>query len=423
MSHFLKNSVFVIAGFAMTMSVAQAVPNTSKEVSPSIRFSGESSFNYYFFNQKKTEANGGKGNGQHAAIEDSRINAEVLGKTDAFGGLEYSAMIGLSGNTDSGNPLENRIKLKNELGTAIMGNSRGVDDFMACGAYSVMGGTGGFAGNFTSVLNQTTGTLITTNLGANAAPKDFTKVSYVTPRIGGLQAGVSFTPSTVHKGDHKLETINPGGAKSGPFDKNQVAAGVNFKQVLPMGLDIKLSATGLFGKTQTPRSSAQPLGRTLKYHNTNAYALGAVFGYNHFEFGAEYMDNGKSQAPRQVFNVAGTPTAVTGNDAGKAFSIALGYTMGKNKFSAGYYSSKTKMGQGFKDSKANIISLTAGHKIGQGLEVYGDLNRVDMKADDRAVAQQNNLKGSGAYVSGGNIAEGVKSNRATILATGVKMKW
>jgi hypothetical protein len=376
------------------------------------------------FNQSQREGNGGKGNGNHIGLEDSRINAEVFGKTEQFGGFEYSALIGLSGNPDDGNVQENRIKLKNEWGTLIGGNTRGVDDFMAFGGFSVMGATGGFAGNYTNILNQTTGTIVTTNLAG--ASKDATKIIYVTPRINGVQAGIHFVPSAAHKGDHKLQSASPSGAKSLPFDKNQVGVGINFKETFSNGFDVKLSATSLLGTTQAP--ARLTVNQPVNYRNTQAYAIGAQFGYQGWEIGGEFIDNGKSQTPKQKFSLNGNNIQldpVSGNDAGKAYDIALAYTYQKHKFALGYYGSSRKVETGYKKARTSIYSVTWDRKLAPGLGVYIGANRVIMKTDDRAATDQANFKAAASKLglSTNDLQDGVKSNQATIIEVGTKLRF
>ena len=424
MTKFLLSSTALVIALPFVSPVHAAKP--AKELTPAVKFSGETSFNMHGFKQSKREGNGGKGNGHHMEVADSRFNVEISQKLENYGGLECSGLIGLSGNPDNGNVQENRLKLKGNWGTLILGNTRGPDDFMAVGAFAVMGATGGFAGNFTNVFNQTTGAVVTTDLAGR--PKDATKAIYITPRIGGFQAGLGFTSSTVHKGDHKLETINPSAAKSSPFDKNQLNLGVNFKEVFANGLKLKASATGLFGKTQNPIRPT--IAVPMSYHDTKSYALGLQLGYQGWDFGAEYINNGKSQVAKYSYtkNALGAVSAanLTGADAGKAFSLALGYELTKKDAVAlGYYSSKRKVRSDYSKAKANLYSATWDHKLGPGLGLYAEGNIVHMKTDDQAVSDQNNYKALARDIglNGGDLADGVGKNTFKGVIAGIKLKF
>jgi outer membrane protein OmpU len=433
----MKKLLLGTATFALGLSVFPINGYAKEEQSPSLKISGETQVNYYGLKQSVREGNGGKGNGHHVGVDDSRVNFELFGKTKSFGGFEYSALLGLSGNADDGNPRENRIKLKNEWGTFIAGNSRGVDDFMAVGSFSVMGATGGVTGNYDNVVNVSTGAVISKDLVGR--PKDATKVSYITPRINGFQLGVSFTPSTAHKGDHKLETASPKAAKSLPFDKNQVGLGINFKETLANGLNINLSATSLFGNTQNPVRLTKLNDYPVHYHNTQSYMLGAHFKYQDWELGGEFIDNGKSRvtthnlgtyldSAKQGSNYNFTnkiPTRITNADAGQAYSVALGYTYGKHKWAIGYYDSTKNIQAGYNKAKANVYSATWDRKLAPGLGIYAEANYVDMKTDKKAADDQNSLK-KGAKelgLSDSDLNDGIRSNKATVFVVGTKLKF
>lgn len=426
----MKKLLLGTAVLAISLPFA-LVPACAKkeELTPSLRFSGETSVNYYVFKQSVREGNGGKGNGHHMEVADSRLNVDIFGKTEHFGGFEYSALLGLSGNPDDGKVQENRLKFKNEWGTLIAGDTRGIDDFMPVGAFAVMGAMGGFAGNYTSVLNQTTGTVITTDLAG--APKDSTKINYITPRIYGIQLGATFTPSTAHEGDQKLKTASPSGAKSLPFDKNQVGLGVNFKETFTNGIGVQLSATSLFGKTQAPTRLTRTAGGIVlpaAYRDTKSYALGTQLSYKEWQIGGEFIDNGKSQTAHQKFSLGGgnaVSTPLTGNDAGKAYSVALGYTYGKHKFAIGYYGSRRSIQSGYSKAKANIYSATWDRKLVPGLGIYIDANYADMKTDSRAVTDQTAFKAAASNLglTASDLSDGVKNNRATIVGFGTKLKF
>jgi len=424
--------------FALTLSFLFVDSHSKEEQSPSLKLSGQTEVNYYGVNQNVREGNNGKGNGHHVGVDDSRVNFNLLGKTKNFGGFEYSALLSLSGNTDDGNPRENRIKLKNEWGTLIAGNTKGVDDFMAVGSFSVMGGTGGVAGNYTNVLNESTGIVLSKDLVGR--PKDATKISYVTPRMNSIQAGVTFTPSTLHKGDHKLETINPKAAKSQPFDKNQVGVGLNFKENFGNGFETNLSATAIFGNTQAPVRLTK-LSRPVDYHKTQSYMLGAHFKYKDWEIGGEFIDNGKSRVPSHNLGAYLKSATKDANgkydfttakldhakkaDAGKAYSAALGYTWGDHKWSVGYFGSTKNIQSGYDKAKANVYSATWDRKLAPGLGVYAEANYVDMKTDKKAADDQNSLK-KGAKelgLSDSDLNDGIRSNKATVFVVGTKLKF
>lgn len=390
-----------------TTALAVALPLLSTDVeanvkgakTPALRMSGQSTFNYFAFNQTIREPNRGKGGGHHMEVADTRINFEVFGKADAWGGLEYSFLVGLTGDVDQTQSVEeSRLKFKGEWGTAILGNARGVDDFMAVGAYDVMGATGGFAGNYTHVTNPTEGVITTVDL--QGAPKDSTKATYVTPRVNGFQAGISFTPNQQHKGETKL--FSHTSSTNTPFDKNQVGLGVNYKETFGNGVDVKLSGTLLYaGKTMRGNRTGN-----VARARTKSYALGAVFGWKDWKLGGEFIDNGHSQ----------TEQGINGQDAGKAYSLALGYDYGVDSFAFGWYGSSRNIRSDHLKAKANVWSLTWDRKLAPGLSVYAEGNFFDYKTDPRIVGQ---------VISSNNKFEAtnVENNRGHVFIVGSKIKF
>ncbi|AIL13577.1 hypothetical protein IM40_08960 [Candidatus Paracaedimonas acanthamoebae] len=388
-------------------AVALALPFAAEHASaaiegqtPRLQISGELSPQFHVLTNKKREENKGKGFGQHLAIEDSRINFDVLGKTDALGGLEYGFLAGMSLDTNETNNIEEaRISLKNQYGTIMVGDTRGVDDFMAVGPWKVMGGTGGgIYGNMTSTYQPTSGVRFSGDLVGT--PKDATKINYITPRFAGFQAGVTYTPHSAHDGAAKLFSHTNSGRvtqhffPAQPFDQAQIGVGVNYKNTFQNGLNAQLSFTGLFGHTKNGKNSTEaylPSATAInnlvdnipsKVRNTKAFALGAVVGFKGWQIGGEYINNGKS----------GEPRALKGSNAGHVYSAAIGYSWNVNSVAAGYSHTARKLGTGFSKAKADVYTLTYDHKFAPGLEGFIEGNFAKQKTDAKYVNFVNSVK-------------------------------
>lgn len=407
----MKKILLATTALAIALPVLSISVEAKEIKTPALRMSGQSTFNYFAFNQTIREANNGKGGGHHMAIEDSRINFDIFGKADALGGLEYSFLVGLSGSTSlDKNVEESRLKFKGEWGTILLGNTRGVDDFMSVGAFDVMTATGGFAGNYTHVTNPSNGVITTVDL--QGAPKDFTKATYVTPRVNGVQAGITFTPHTQHKGDDKLFSHTSTLSTKQPFDKNQVGLGLNYKETFGNGVDVKLSGTLLYaGKTMRAARQGTTEGNVnaallAPRARTKSYALGGVLGWKDWKIGGEFIDNGQSQ----------TREDVQGSDAGKAYSLALGYNYGVDSFAFGWYGSSRNLQNNSLKAKANVWSLTWDRKLAPGLSVYAEGNFFDYKTDA-------NLKNETLSANNKFEATGVENNRGHVVIVGSKIKF
>ncbi|MBA4749422.1 MAG: hypothetical protein H2057_02255 [Alphaproteobacteria bacterium] len=404
------------------------------DVAPKVELSGETNVVYYVFNGKKNtkDQNGGKGNGHHIDIQDARLNVEAIGVAELYGGLEYSALFGIVGDPEDGQTSveETRIKLRGPWGFLIAGNSRGVDDRMSRGAFSVMGATGGFNGNYDRVVNMSTGVL--GGVDMVGTQKDANKLTYVTPRVYGLQAGVSVTPDGRQKGYAKLRTIGNRDSSDKTFDKNNVSLGLNYNHKFANGLGLTATATAVFGNAQIARrlealaanAVANRVAETFysgDRKRSASYALGLLLDYGAFDFGIEYVDNGKSQVHK----------AIMGRNAGYAFSGAIGYKFGVNRVALGYQHTERKLGTGFRHfgvvdiisadnpkARMDVISVTYDRTLAKGLGLFAEGNVMRSRTDSRWVALQNQAK---AVNSG--LSDGVGKNNAGIVMTGLKVRW
>ncbi len=382
-----------------------AVPKADMPKSPGLEISGGTSFNAYAFNQL---VKGQKGRGTHFGADDSRINFEVLGKTGPeLGCVEYSFLIGMTGNTEAGTTSveENRVKLKSAYGTFIGGVHRGVTDFMSVGAFTFHNGTGNVLGNYTKIISQTTGAVIKDDPAGHG--KDRTKLTLITPRFmfgefGGIQFGYSYTPDGEHRGEAKLNTLVNNSSKFEAAGQNLHEFAVNFKGEAANGFGAQLSFTGLIGAAKQLSSNAA-LGNGVaanvygarQFEDIRSYAIGLVLSYAGFSVGGEYLNNGRSLSLRgfQMGGGAGNPAneyAVSGADAGRMYNFGVGYTTGKHSVSLGYLKSHRCLGTavdvnnvnnpiafGTVDSK--VASVSYDYKVAKGLKVYAEATHFDMK--------------------------------------------
>ena len=336
-------------------------------MTPDVKISGGFSVNTSSFSQDAVAHGGKKGGDHHLAIDSSNIDFEVVGSTGKkLNNLEYSFLISLTG--DPAKDVENgnshvevsRLQLKGNWGTFMAGVHRGVTDFMSVGAFNVTGGTGGVFGTYKNVVAETTGVVIRDDLMGVA--KDYTKVSYITPRLDGLQFGYSYTPDGKHAGSTKLDKSVEGVKdKNG---KNIHEVGVNYKNTFMNNISLNLSATGVFGKA-----------RAQSRKDIMSYALGGLIECQGFSFGGEFLNNGKSLESN----------ALSGdNDAGKMYTVAAGYKHGDHSYSVSYMNSDRNMGKLVAKKravKADIFSVTYDYRLVEGLKLYGEAVHFNYQSD------------------------------------------
>lgn len=450
-----------VAGSTSVNAVAFEPFGTPGKNKPALKVFGQGTFAAMMFHQKRAEGNNGKGNGSHFTMTDGFLGFQMLGKADGYGELEYELLLGLDPNPDSTNVDTASALLRGEWGTLMFGNGYGAEYYMSKGPLQqVIGGIGGADGDYTQVVNRTSGTII--SMQPIGRTKNGTKISFYTPRIYGFQAGFSFTPNSRHRGEAKLFTnrnARDGAFNAIPFDKNNIAAGMNYVKKFSNGVEIGASAAGIWANTQ------QPNGRTAGLDNstssprqrTQTWLAGIVLGYQHFEAGFEYVDNGKSHEINSPL--------YQGSDAGKIYNFGLAYNMGPDKFSLGYSHTKRKLpanalltaanfpvavgqpafGAAFTDlghGKTDVLSASWDRKLAPGLTVFAEGVYFKYSADQRLGTFMSTVGAAGAGgasalpigTSAGNYyaaqssgtsneADTIGNNQGHVLMLGAKLKF
>lgn len=452
MKKFLLGSTALL-GAALFINEANAA-ETVKPVleAPKLVISGQSTFNTWWFENKQQKFVDGKalghngngsvggkdtqgyGRGYLFTTDNSTLQFDLSGKTDP--GMNYGFTVVL--NTDTNQTSydktikENYIWAEGSWGRIQLGNALGVEGDMVFGGASVLGGTGGYDGNFNRVVNFVTGTVHDVTLVGDTSRA--TKITYQTPRYYGLQAGISFTPQQDHLGEAKINTGSHYKKEKDAYDKRSIAAGLNFLNKWDSGFELGLSATAIFAKTQPEYTGAtwtiydepdvQESTGSGNRKNTKAYALGTIMRYAGFELGFQFGDNGKSHQLKDLAKE--TDIKQKGSwfmDAGVA------YNWGATKFSMGYYYGK---GGEYKNddkkgkNRTNIMTASIDHKLAPGLGVYFEYAHYDMKNTHYNIdAQLHNslngatiIDGTAKDVVAGPVGPKQKSN-AFVLGTKV----
>lgn len=367
---------------------APAAEAPAQAAGPQLTINGTATLYAGVVRQKSSSRFGlGKGKGYHFAVEQSEVS--FLGSGTTKEGMGYLGKIVISGQPNFSQIIkQNYMQMDGSWGTVQFGNVDGTEDAYLNDGSILMGGTGGFSGAWTDMFAATSNVLISDVLVGNTA--DATKFNYFTPRYEGFQVGFSFTPNSAHMGDGILkDNANPQftGVKNSalPYDLRHMGFGMNFSKDWG-AWHFSFSATGVTGRSKSESGNSS-------VHNTSGYQLGTVVGYGPWEFGLGYVDNRKTHVKKNL----------NGANAGKAGNAAVAYTFGANKFALGYYHSQTKFptitantstgnlgsatinstfadGGVAKKLKADIFSVTYNRHVTDGMEVFGDLNFINMKA-------------------------------------------
>jgi len=408
-------SLFLITPQAQA---AETSPSPAMET-PQLKLSGQSSFNSYFFNNKRlfkaTKAGANQectqrkyGRGQLFAVDNSRLKVNVDGRTDP--GMEYGLVFVFDGNTDADHFVrEDYLYFAGTWGRVYAGDTKGVEGSMSFGGYDQWGGTGFLdGGTLSRVVNETTGTVDSVDLVGETS-RD-TKLTYLTPRKYGFQLGASYTPRTEHRGEQTIESRRSVLTPKKPFTTDNIASGINFIHKFVNGVETGLSATSIFGETHSEYRGA-PARR-----NVASFALGGTISYSNIGFSAEYGNNGKSQQLKMGGNKV---------NAGQFIDFGLSYKWGATKLSAGYfYGWRKALGGGeasnfvSRKAKTNAVSAAIDHKLAPGLGVYAEYENFQMK-NPAALIEGNRL--NNLLSTCGDFRGPVRSNKANVFVVGSRV--
>lgn len=344
---------------------------------PTLKISGSSTFNSWFFhNDKKLLRGDAKGTacklqrygrGQLFSVDDSRIRFTVDGKLDT--GMEYGLAMVLDGTVGAGKAVrENYLFFGGSWGKITVGDSYGVLGTMTFGGYDQWGGTGFIDGaDFDRVVNYTTGVVHSVNLVGDSN-RD-TKLTYITPRWNGLQAGITYVPRTEHRGEDTINSLTSTVSPKKPFDTDNISNAINFIHKFANGFEMALSASSVFAA----RTHAEFTGATHR-RKTFSYAFGGTFSYADIGFSLEYGNNNRSRE----FKTLRTHKT----NAGEFADFGLSYKWGATKFSTGYYYSWKKSlsaNNVNKKAKLSAVSAAVDQKLAPGLGIYIEYAHFSMK--------------------------------------------
>jgi predicted porin len=190
---------------------------------------------------------------------------------------------------------------------------------------------------------------------------DANKITYFTPRFGGFQLGVSYTPNIDSRGGNRqafnLNTDNDEGDLSGV-----IGVGANFVESFD-GIDVAVSGGYEYADNEAAETGGgATFGATEDY---DSWSVGANVGYAGFTVGGSYnkSDNGVSQGDATFW------------DAG------VSYGTGPWAVSFTYANSEQENGAGAGDDERDQYEVGATYKLSPGVSVVGSLQYFDENND------------------------------------------
>lgn len=208
------------------------------------------------------------------------------------------------------------------------------------------------------------------------------KVSYYTPKMQGIQAGISYTPDTGNTGGGAIAASQSGidefkieGTDNtyviNKNAKDALGAGISYEHNISDGVDLKVAASGEYGKSagklrviENKGKDSEKLLNSYKLSDLATYNLGLTLDYGNFSYGASYGTLGKSLTTKE-FHKTGRNT--------KYLNGAIAYGQGPIKTSVSYFKSNQFA------NTLNSVTLGSEYKLAPGLLPYAELSYFEAK--------------------------------------------
>jgi outer membrane protein OmpU len=300
-------------------------------------------------------------------FSDAEIVLEVGGVHDASG-LEYGALIELQGSTaEVENTGETWLYLRGGWGQVRLGDDDGVsafgagivagDEGAALSAANVAAGTGGLDAE---VVDDLFGAPTYEPLGT----EEVTKISYVTPKFGGLNVGASYTPN--------LAELGEGEGKGDTLALKNVAAGDVVEAIAHYGgevagLAVRASLSGLYGEVEN-----EGLAGGDDYRAAQAGVVVEAFGVS---LAGSYLTEEVGALELDAVTL-GVGAGFGGDDEEDVGGLNVSLNYGQIIRSRNLVAEDAELGEPY------ALVLSADYGLMPGLVLQGDVARFDSDYED-----------------------------------------
>ncbi len=332
-----------------------------------------------------------RGVGLHNSSIDFKQNAEIcfIGQTTLDNGITVGVNVQLEANGEVGGGDgvidESFLFVQSDrFGQLILGADDSVSD-----KFHVQAPNGGFSIDGDGDVN--TNQFFLDTLGARGVADDTTpeftsddtKISYITPRYFGFQAGVSYTPQDTGSGQR-----SPNYKVNGDYH-DAVSAALNYRNVFANGFGVAVSgglewANTPAGTSTLTNSAADPDAVFDK--SVFAWGAGAQFSYAGFTLGGGYR---KIDGPTNFGTPgANTPAGLREATDGQGFdvenwSVGGSYETGPYKVGVEYVNTEAPgvNTAGTDDVERQVLGVSGTYLLGPGIRLIGGFFWFDQEAE------------------------------------------
>lgn len=336
----------------------------------------------------------GTGNKVKTNTVDQKHNSEicVIGETTLDNGLTIGVNVQIEANTSGDNIDETYLYVQHaNYGQVILGDENNAGYLLHVTAPD--GGINVDSGDLVNLelwnntanqqyFNTAVGT---TNLRFN--DNDSGKMTYISPRFFGVQAGISYIPETENSGgdDNNGAYFNntPYG-RSGQGNNNQfhnlVAGGLNYKQDFS-GFGVQLSLGALQG--QNGRTAQ---GTGFSGSDLFAWNGGAQFSYAGFKFGGAYVSAPNKNVVQsnltQTSNTTGATSTTPQSMQSSGWTVGGAYEWGPYAVGLTYQHGESEGTFIYsQDTRLDQVVLSGTYTLGPGIRLVGGFFGYDADAE------------------------------------------
>ena len=307
-----------------------------------------------FGNNDSDAAGADDGLRDHGFGQESEIY--FSGSTKLDNGIKFGVAVQLEGET-SGDQIDNTwIYSSGSFGRVEFGETWGPSLLMSYGSVGEKNHTGDFASfNPQTNLNGLGFNSYGGGAGASGLPTE--KLAYYTPRVGGLQVGISYAPEPKNANANGTQDSEVGVSSATQRGSEMIDMGVNYTGKMG-GASVAVSTTYWSSSTEPPGA-----GGTADA-DVDGYSVGAQVGMNKIKIGGRYTKHNDLNG--------------RGNDRVN-WRMGVDYAMGA--WSYGFtYQKATQDVTATTEDVSEYMSLGAAYTVGPGIQFGGGI--VSVSYDD-----------------------------------------
>ena len=212
---------------------------------------------------------------------------------------------------------------------------------------------------------------------------DAEKITVFTPRMGGFQLGVSYTPENCQSANANCAGLFGLGSIGGPPAENNAGSdtlwdvGMNYVNTVG-DVDLRMS----FGYTQGEPEAASTVTGAAGSDDLEAFSTGIQASVNNITVGAAY---------RQSNDGGFTGTGVVGDFDRTNWSVGARYATGPWGFGIQYVEMDVEAGAGAGSDELEAFEIGGTYDVGPGVQFAFGLQNITMTDNARAAANENDV--------------------------------